>query len=323
MDLKKLVDSIKNFEGVTRKNPIKNITSTLNDIYNINGNTLLTFGDDASAISLENDENAILIAADGIWGKLMEKNPYWAGYCSVLVNVNDIAAMGAKPIAMVNVLSIKNSEVVEEVLDGIKDGCKKFKVPMIGGHVHPDTPYNALDVSIVGVAKKNHIIPSSGAETEDLVLVGIDLDGKPHHDFELNWDTTTHKSSELVVSQIKCMKYLAENKLVTAAKDISNPGIIGTLEMLLESSSCGAIVDLLKIPKAENVEWETWLKMYPGAGFVMTAKEENAQKCIEILEKYSIKTAVVGEVTEEQVLYLKYKDQIELVFNENNRIIKD
>ena len=37
----------------------------------------------------------------------MNVNPYWAGYCSVLVNVNDIAAMGGKPLAMVNIMSIK------------------------------------------------------------------------------------------------------------------------------------------------------------------------------------------------------------------------
>jgi len=31
---------------------------------------------------------------------------------------------------------------------GIKEGVEKFGVPMVGGHIHPDTPYTALDVSI-------------------------------------------------------------------------------------------------------------------------------------------------------------------------------
>lgn len=320
MDFEKLVESIRTFEGVTRKNPIKNITSKLSDVYNIKGDTLLAFGDDASAISLDS-EKVVLIAADGIWGKLMEVNPYWAGYCSVLVNVNDIAAMGAKPVAMVNVLSINDDEVAEEVLKGINEGCIKFKVPMVGGHVHPDTPYNALDVSIVGVAKKDSIISSSGAEVGDFVLVGIDLDGKAHEDFALNWDTTTHKDSELVVAQIEAMQYLAENDLLTAGKDISNPGIIGTLEMLLESSNCGAKIDLLKIPKSKEVDWDSWLKMYPGAGFVMTAKEKNVEKVISKLEENCINTAVVGKVISQEKLYLKYKNQEAVIFDESNRIL--
>jgi len=38
---------------------------------------------------------------------LMEGDPRWAGYCSVLVNVNDIAAMGGVPMGMTNVIFSK------------------------------------------------------------------------------------------------------------------------------------------------------------------------------------------------------------------------
>ena len=44
------------------------------------------------------------------------------------------------------------------------------------------------------------------------------------------------------------------------------PGILGTLEMLLETSDKGAIVNLEDIPKNENISWENWLKSYPGSG---------------------------------------------------------
>lgn len=96
MDLDYIIHSLKNFEGVTRKRPIRNIVSILNDAYNVSGNTYLGFGDDASAIRI-GDGKLLLLAADGIWGRLLESDPYWAGYCSVLVNVNDIAAMGVNP----------------------------------------------------------------------------------------------------------------------------------------------------------------------------------------------------------------------------------
>lgn len=66
---------------------------------------------------------------------------------------------------------------------GIRDGAEKFGVPMVGGHVHPDTPYDALDVSIAGVASEDALITSCDARPGDRVIVGIDLDGRPHPSF--------------------------------------------------------------------------------------------------------------------------------------------
>jgi putative methanogenesis marker protein 2 len=314
LDLNSLIDSIRNFEGIKRKNPIKGVTDILKDTYNIAGKTVLSFGDDASAIDIGN-EKLVLLAADGMWGKLMEADPYWAGYCSVLVNVNDIAAMGGKPIGMTNVLSTPDDEIRQEIMNGIKDGVKKFGVPMVGGHYHPDTPYNALDVSITGVVDKNDIITSCGANVGDKVIVAIDIDGEIHPKFDLNWDTTTMKSAELVRSQIAVMNTLGKEKLVTAGKDISNPGTLGTLGMLLETSNVGATVELEKIPRNENVEWDQWLKLYPGAGFVLTAPENKTNKCIELLENVNITSAVCGEIIEEKKLYLTIKGQKEVLFD--------
>ena len=314
MDLNTLIDSIKNFEGITRKNSINHIANILKDTYNIAGNTILSFGDDASAIDIGNEKLALL-AADGMWGKLMEANPRWAGYCSVLVNVNDIAAMGGKPIGMTNVISTKDKKICNEIMEGINEGVKKFGVPMVGGHLHPDTPYNALDVSITGIVDKDAVITSCDATIGNKVIVAIDIDGKLHPQFDLNWDTTTMKSDELVQAQIEVMNKIGQEKLVTAGKDISNPGTLGTLGMLLEASGVGATVELEKIPRNESVEWEQWLKLYPGAGFVLTAESSKVNRCMELLEEVNITASVVGEITEDKKLYVTHKDQKVVLFD--------
>lgn len=314
MDLKSLVSSIRSFEGITRKNLIKDVTGLLEETYNIAGRTLLGFGDDASALEIGNGQ-VILMAADGMWGKLMEADPWWAGYCSVLVNVNDIAAMGGIPIGMTNVLSTQDKDICSQIMDGINEGVKKFGVPMVGGHVHPDAPYNSLDVSITGIMNREDIITSCGAKPGDKVLVAIDLDGVIHPQFHLNWDTTTMKSAKLVQSQIMAMNELAQKHLLSAGKDISNPGTLGTLGMLLETSNAGAIVELELIPRNTDVNWEDWLKLYPGAGFVLTAKENNVEEIIEVLEKVNITTAVVGNIISDKKLYLTSNDHKEVVFD--------
>jgi len=314
LSLKSLVDSIKNFEGLTRKKNIKDVTTLLGDSYKAGGRTVLSFGDDASALDIGNDK-VVLLAADGMWGKLMEADPFWAGYCSVLVNVNDIAAMGGIPLGMTNVISTPDPEICRQIMEGIRAGVEKFGVPMVGGHVHPDTPYNALDVSITGIIGRNDLIISGGARPGDQILVAIDLDGKTHPQFKLNWDTTTMKSPQLVQNQIKAMNQLAQKHLVTAGRDISNPGTIGTLGMLLESSGVGGTVELEKIPRNPSVNWEDWLKLYPGAGFVLTLKSENVLETKSILEEVNITCEVVGEILTDNKLFLTDDDKTETVFD--------
>ncbi len=320
MNLNALVDSVRSYDGITRKNFIRGATSILDDTYNIAGRTALGFGDDASAIDIGND-TLLLMAADGMWGRLMEGDPRWAGYCSVLVNVNDIAAMGGIPMGMTNVISINNKEICNEIMLGIKEGVEKFGVPMVGGHIHPDTPYTALDVSITGIVSKNDVITSCGAKVGDRVIVAVDLDGRQHPSFPLNWDSTTHKTPELVQLQISVMNNIAKKHLLTAGKDISNPGILGTLGMLLEASEVGATVELEKIPRNSTVNWEEWLKLYPGSGFVLTAEEENVEECIKMLEEVNITSRVAGHIIEEKKLYLTHKNQQKVVFDFNQDII--
>jgi putative methanogenesis marker protein 2 len=316
LDLKALINSIRNFEGIKRKNMIKDVTSLLKDSYNVAGRTVLGFGDDASAIDIGNQQ-LLLLAADGMWGKLMEADPWWAGYCSVLVNVNDIAAMGGIPMGMTNVLSTSNNKVCKEIMNGINEGVLKFGVPMVGGHLHPDTPYNSLDVSITGIVGKNDVITSGEAQIGDQVIVALDLDGKQHEKFSLNWDTTTFKSPELVQDQIAVMNRIARKHLVTSGRDISNPGTLGTLGMLLEASGVGASIELEKIPRNESVEWDDWLKLYPGAGFILTADESNVDECINILEEVNITSKVAGEIIGDKKLYVSYQDQREILFDFN------
>ncbi|HSQ01839.1 MAG TPA: methanogenesis marker 2 protein [Methanobacterium sp.] len=320
MNLNALVDSVRSYDGITRKNFIRGATSILDDTYNIAGRTALGFGDDASAIDIGND-TLLLMAADGMWGRLMEGDPRWAGYCSVLVNVNDIAAMGGIPMGMTNVISINNKEICNEIMLGIKEGVEKFGVPMVGGHIHPDTPYTALDVSITGIVNKDDVITSCGAKVGDSVIVAVDLDGRQHPSFPLNWDSTTHKTPELVQLQISVMNKIAKKHLLTAGKDISNPGILGTLGMLLEASEVGATVELEKIPRNSTVNWEEWLKLYPGSGFVLTAEEENVEECIKMLEEVNITSRVAGQIIEEKKLYLTHKNQQKVVFDFNQDII--
>lgn len=320
LDFGEIIESIRTFKGVTRKHSIADVREKLKDIYNISGDVYLAFGDDAAAIDIGNDQ-LMLLATDGIWGSLMQVDPWWSGYCSVLVNVNDIAAMGGRPMGMTNVLSSSDEEITNQIMDGIKEGVKKFGVPMVGGHTHPDTPYNSLDVAISGIVDKDAIIPSCGAKLDDNVIVAIDLDGSIYPNTEINWDTTSDKTPEYVQKQIQIMNTIGKKHLVHAAKDISNPGIVGTLGMLLEASNRGAKINMDEIPKPDDMDWIRWFKMYPGSAFVLTAPDETTDETLKLLNSANITATTIGCVTDDKKLQMTYENQIKTVFDFNSEII--
>ncbi len=288
---------LRGFVGITRK---KNIGNLIQFFPVESERIIASFGEDAAVI--DDGDEVMLLAADGIWSKLMEADPEWAGYCSVLVNVHDIAAMGGWPVAMVDVLSVNSQEIADEVLRGMKKGIEKFNVPIIGGHLHPDTPYSALDVAILGKAKKNAVILSSTAEPGEVVVAAADLNGTAHPRFSINFDSTSFKDRETLQKQIGAMRELGESGLVKAGKDISNPGLLGTLGMLLETSRVGAVIDLDAIPVPPGLDLSSWLKMYPGMGFVVTAKPENAGEVLKIFSNRGLTPAIIGKVVEERKL---------------------
>ncbi len=297
---------VREYEGVRRKHAIGEMVKALRLD---DPSVIASFGEDAAVI--EHGDEALLLAADGIWSRLMEADPYWAGYCSVLVNIHDIAAMGGKPIAMVDVFSIADEAIRDNVVKGMRDASYQFGVPVVGGHLHPDTPYSVIDVAILGVAPLDAVIYSHTAQAGDKVVIAIDLDGRVHPSCILNWDSVTMKPAETVRAQIRLMEAIGKARLVTAGKDISNPGIIGTLGMLLEVSGKGATIELDAIPRpnlaANGISFEHWVRMYPGMAFVLTAKEENVGELTARFASVGMTAKVIGTVDDTRELTVTYK----------------
>ena len=297
---------VREYEGVRRKHAIGEMVKALRID---DPSVIASFGEDAAVI--RHGEEALLLAADGIWSRLMEADPYWSGYCSVLVNIHDIAAMGGKPIAMVDVFSIADEKIRDLVVKGMRDASFQFGVPVVGGHLHPDTPYSVIDVAIVGVAPLDSVIYSHTAQAGDKVVAAIDLNGRVHPSCYLNWDSVTMKTAEQVRAQIQVLGVIGKAKLVTAGKDISNPGVIGTLGMLLEVSGKGATIDLDAIPRpdlaANGMTFDQWVKMYPGMGFILTAREEHVPELIRRFAGVGMTAQVIGTVNDSRELTVTYK----------------
>ncbi len=309
-----IAKAVREYAGVTRKHAIGEI---INSLWIDDPEVIASFGEDAALI--KNNDDGLLFAADGIWSKLMEADPYWAGFCAVLVNVHDIAAMGGKPLAMVDILSIQNEKICREVVRGMADASKKFLVPIVGGHLHPDSDFSAIDVAIMGIVKIDEAIFSHTASAGDRVVAALDLEGRVHPSCALNWDSVTLRTDKEVRAQIGVMQTLGRRKLVTAGKDISNPGVIGTLGMLLEVSEKGAVLELDRIPRPDlgklGITFEHWVRMYPGMGFILTVKGENVDEVCRLFADVGMSAADIGYVDDSRHLKVNYEENQSSVFN--------
>nr|MDO8100378.1 AIR synthase related protein [Candidatus Njordarchaeota archaeon] len=307
MNLKSMAESIRSFVGVTRKLPIVEITERMHEIARSivlpNAKVIESFGEDCAVIDVGSEERYLLFKTEEMWHKLVEADPKFAGYCSVLVNVNDVTVKGGMPIAIVDTLATASKDVRDKIVDGIVEGCKKFNVPVVGGHLSSDSPFNRLTVSIIGMVPKKSLIRSDTARPGDMILVAIDLDGHFHDLFKSAWDTTTGKSKDDVKTRFKAIHEIADEGMATAAKDISNPGVVGTLGMLLDASNVGGEIDLTRIPRPPKIDIEEWLKAYPGFGAVLTAGSENVDRCLSEFRKRGIDAEIVGKVDGSRKLF--------------------
>ena len=317
MELDGIIKAIREFPGITRKKTIQDVVRFLPT--HTFASVFASEGEDAAAIEFGDD--LILFAADGIMESLLKTNPFYAGYFAVLVNVNDIAAMGGKALAMVDVISVKDDRICSQMLKGMERAVKKFNVPIVGGHTHPDCMYHAIDISIIGSVPKDQVILSSTAKDGDDIVFVMDTDGFYPPDLRYAWDTTTNKEDRIVQEQMAAMFDVAAEKLTHAAKDMSNPGCIGTLGMLLETSSMGGYVDVDKIPTPKGVDFIQWILSYQGCGFVFSCPPENSQRIIDIFKAVKCDGAIVGKVDSSQILRLRSGDEERVLFDFNSDII--
>jgi uncharacterized protein len=314
--LRQLIETIRAFEGITRKNDIAHVVRQLREVSDF-GATVIGFGDDAAA--LKDGDGYLLLSADGMWSRLISKEPYAAGKASVMVSVNDIYAMGGRPVAMVNVIATGGRDDCQRILEGIKKGCEKFRVPMVGGHLHPSSNESQLSVAILGRAKR--LLTSHTANAGEDIVLAIDLEGRPGCASVKSWDSNSGKTSEEVLDRLEVLPYLAEEGLCETAKDISNGGILGTIGMLLETSRKGGIVHLDRIPRPVEFDQTDWLKAFPSYGFILCTDPSKTERVVSEFKRRGVYAGTVGLVTEGKEFILIHGEEKGVLFDFSRDII--
>ncbi|AFY37866.1 AIR synthase related protein [[Leptolyngbya] sp. PCC 7376] len=272
MDLGELVAELRQTLGILHKRDIQVASRQFQTRFTADKQAI-RLGDDSAAIP--DGDGYLLLAAEGMSSDLIAMDPWFAGWCSVLVNVSDIYAMGGRPIAVVDALWSQSSDQAQQIWQGMQTASERFNVPIVGGHTNTHSQYDALGVAILGRAKS--LITSFDAQVGDRLLLVTNFQGKPRPNLPYCWDAAIMTDSATLQKHWDLLPKLAEAGLCRAGKDVSMGGIIGTTLMLLETSNVGATLDLDAIPCPEGLDFLQWLLSFPSYGFLLSVHPDNLE----------------------------------------------
>ncbi|HEY4455913.1 MAG TPA: MSMEG_0567/sll0787 family protein [Pseudonocardiaceae bacterium] len=249
-------------------------------------------GDDGAPVP----STDLIAACDAIVPAMVERDPAWAGWCAVLVNVNDLAAMGATPLGLLDAIGARDTAHAAAILTGLKRAADAYGVPVLGGHTQLGVP-PALSVTALGRA--THPVPGGGGRPGHRVRVTVDLGGRWRPGYGgRQWDSTSHRTA----SELRAMLGSVGIARPAAAKDVSMAGIAGTLGMLAEASDCGAVLDVAAVPRPADATMGDWLTCFPGFGMLTTGRAAPA------LPAGPATGAVCGELVSGRGVRLRWPD---------------
>ncbi|MBD3351379.1 MAG: hypothetical protein GF364_07820 [Candidatus Lokiarchaeota archaeon] len=314
--MSEFIDEINKFYNIERKFMLFPIMEKVRSTSYQSDNVYKSMGEDSAAIFLHNsnDEDLILITTDAINEEFSKSNPWSAGFCSILVSIEDIYACGGYPLAATSILSSDDEMVRTALLDGIIDATKKFRVPLVRGHTADNTKNISVSATIIGRILRENYISAGNAQIGDKMLIIADFDGKVAKTNKYYWDTVTFKSSDEIMKKRTFMNKLAEYHYANSSKDISNGGLFGTMVLLLKYSDVGAKINIgnLELPDIllqKGYTQKEYSRMYMTTAFLITCDPHYEEDIENLAEEYGLNANTIGEIIDSNSIVLSYQDE--------------
>ena len=281
---------------------------------------------------LDFGEFGVAITTDGVGTKIMVAEKLGKfdtiGIDCVAMNVNDLVAIGAEPIAMVDYIATSkpNEEIMAEIAKGLEKGCEIANITLVGGETAtlPDL-IKGWDLvgTAIGVVDKNKIItgrdiqpgdvifgiPSSGIHSNGLTLARkvIENAGYSYHDEFENGKTIGEELLTPTRIYVKEILHIIRNYEVHGLAHITGGGLLN----LKRLKKVKFVIDdplppqkIFKfIQELGNIDDDEMFRTFNmGMGFAIVMPKEEAKK----LERSGIIDGkIVGYVEEGEGVFVK------------------
>ena len=151
------------------------------DSNNDYSNFATSIGDDSALTDIELKENSYLVSSSDMLiqsSHFPEEMTYFQmGYKSVVVNVSDLASMGAENIGFLLNLAIPKDMLLDDFDDlicGVINACDNYNIPLIGGDTNQANEI-ILSGTAIGQVDRDKALMQYGFQIGDLVCISGDL----------------------------------------------------------------------------------------------------------------------------------------------------
>jgi uncharacterized protein len=282
VDVSALVEVVRSHPGVTAKSEIGLVSEVFEST-----DWLAGPGDDG-AVVIEAGMS-LVVGGEAILPSFAAADPYGAGVAAVTTNLNDLAAMGAWPLALVDTVTGQRA-VIQQVLEGMRWAAGLYQVPVVGGHLTVTDGHPAL--SAFGLGRADRPLSAQSAEEGQSLVVGCCIEGRMRADFP--FFPSFDERGERLAGDVRLLAEGASRGWVTAAKDVSMAGLVGSLAMLLECNRLGVTLDLDAMPVPPGVSLEQWITCFPCFAFLLCVPAGLEGECLRAFADRGLAAAVAG-----------------------------
>jgi selenophosphate synthetase-related protein len=265
-------------------------------------------GDDGAVVADRGGN--LVVGGEAIFPPFIAADPFGAGVAAVLTNVNDLAAMGAIPLAIVDTITGPR-EIARSVLEGMRWASELYDVPVVGGHLTVTDCAPAL--SAFGLGRAERPLSARNAAPGQTLMVACCLDGRMRADFPF-FPSFDERGGRLA-GDVRLLAEVARHGWAVAAKDVSMAGLLGSLGMLLECRGLGVTVDLGVLPVPAGVPLERWLGCFPCYAFLLCVQPGAERDCEDRFTRRGLVAAAVGTLDETGLLQVAAGGRARTVFD--------
>lgn len=280
---------------------IREIFSSMSD------NGFEGIGDDCAVLPIGGDE-ALVFTSDmlneGIHFLTDKSTAYQIGYKSFMVNVSDVAAMGAKPVATLLSLALPKERFGEwsaGFMRGYHEASNRYGVKLVGGDTTKSQSGICISVTAIGRAPMANIKRRSAAQTGDVIMVTGELGASAAGLRDVLKDRSQSRNAKIHLmpeAQVYEGEWLGIKKEVRAMADISD-GIVSDLQHILDESTRSAVINLPSIPVAEGATLDDALCGGEDYKLILTVDKNRAQSLsLEYESRFGLPLYIIGRVVE-------------------------
>ncbi|MGQ0696535.1 MAG: phosphoribosylformylglycinamidine synthase subunit PurL [Nitrospiraceae bacterium] len=228
-------------------------------------NTMVRPGSDAAVVRIKGTNKAVAMTVD-CNGRYCLLHPYEGARLAVVEAARNLVCSGAEPIGLTDCLNFGNPERPDVMwqfvlaIEGIKDACEQFKIPVVSGNVSFYNETNGLSIyptpmlGMVGLIEQADQTMTQWfkQEGDDIILLGSsreDLGGSEYvkviHAREQGSPPLLNVETEKALQA--CVLTLVREGLVRSAHDCSDGGLAVALAEACMSGpdhTLGAVVRL-------------------------------------------------------------------------------